>query len=188
MKALRTGTSAVILLVFITLGGCASFPGPESSITGFQNTSSFGATKVFVSFPVVAEKDMSIRKTPDATEKEVANEVYVTLRGNLAHRNLLSSDQNSDVLNIELKVHYIDEYFGAYKYFGVVSNRGVGGQIILARAIIKKNMGMAIAQIDSLHNTASYIDRKPMVGEISLELANQIEKILKEGVAVGKSP
>ena len=187
MKLLKIAVLSIILLSLFTMGGCATFPGPESSITGFQKVS-FEKKEVHLSLPVVVEKDMETKKTPDATEKAVASEVYTNLKENLARGNILSSRKNNNLISVELKVHYIDEYFGAYKYFGVVSDRGVGGQIIMVRAVLKKEKIGVVAQIDSLHNTASYISRKPLTSRVAPELANQIEKILKEGVSIGKSP
>ena len=57
-------------------------------------------------------------------------------------------------------------------------------RLLWSERFSKRKIGV-VAQIDSLHNTASYISRKPMVQEISAELTNQIGKILKEGVSVG---
>lgn len=187
MKAFKAGTSIVALLALLTFGGCAIVP--ETTITGFQSVSSFENKKVSLSLPVVVEKDMETRKNPDVTEREVANEIYATLKENLALKGILSQEQSNNVLNVQLNVHYVNRMFAEWEYFGAgrMWDRPGGGQIVLVRAKLTNNMKIAV-HIDSINNTGTLRDREPIVNSISAELANQIEKILKEGVSVGKSP
>ncbi len=95
MKIFKAGAFvAVILLALLGLGGCVTL-GAETTVTGFQNISSFENKKVSLSLPVVVEKDMETQKNPDAKEKEVANEVYLNLKKNLAHKGILSQERGA---------------------------------------------------------------------------------------------
>ncbi len=193
MKIFKAGAFvAVILLALLGLGGCATKYGPETTVTGFQNISSFETKKVLLSLPVVVEKDMETKKNPDATEKEVANEVYLNLKKNLAHKGILSQERGDNVLDVQLKVHYVNRAFAEFDYFGterlLTSSRSFGGQILVINGIIRKKDGTRIAQIDSIDNDGTMWGYQKLTDPISVELANQIEKILKDGVTVGKSP
>ena len=86
-------------------------------------------------------------------------------------------------------MHYVNRMFAEWEYFTskMLSNRAGGGQILMVRVKLRKN-GLFVAQVDSFHNTGTLRNREPIVQETATELANQIEKILKEGVSVGKSP
>ena len=64
----------------------------------------------------------------------------------------------------------------------------MGGQILVTKGILKNMTGGEIAEIDTIDNTGIVYSYQRLTGRISVELANQIEKILKEGVSVGKSP
>ncbi len=79
--------------------------------------------------------------------------------------------------------------FAEWEYFGsrILAERHGGGQILVVRAILEKN-GVAISKIDSIDNDGVAYNYYELVALMSLELATQIEKILKEGVKVGKSP
>lgn len=188
MKAFKACTFVVSLLALLALGGCAT-TGPETTITGFQKISSFENKKVTLSLPVVVEKDMETKKNPDATEKTVANEVYANLKKNLAHKDILSQEQGNNVLDVQLNVHYVNRTFAEWEYFGskIFTERKGGGQIVVARAILKRS-GVIVTYINAIDNTGTMRDRQPVIQGISAELTAQIEKILKEGVAVGKSP
>ena len=190
MNITKIAILPIILLSLLVMGGCATM-GPETTITGFQKVSSFENKKVALSLPVVVEKDMETKKNPDATEREVANEMYNELKKNLANKGLLA-DRDSAPFKLELLVHYTNKYniFGVGEYFGsrILVERGMGGQILVVRGILKNRVGGTIVQIDSIDNTAIVYDYHRLTTRMSAELANQIEKILKEGVSVGKSP
>lgn len=187
MKATKIAVLPVILLTFLVLVGCAS-TGPETTITGFQKFSSFEPKKVTISLPVVVEKDMETKKNPDATERAVAGEVYAELKNDLAHKGFLADRDNSS-FGLDLRVHYVSRMFAEWEYFGskILAERKGGGQIVIVRAILKRT-GVTVAYIDAIDNTGTMRDRQPVIQGISAELATQIEKILKEGVSVGKSP
>ncbi len=190
MKSLRIAVLAVILFALLGLGGCASLIGPETTVTGFQNVSSFENKKVSLSLPVVVEKDMETKKNPDATEKEVANEVYLNLKKNLAHKGILSQERVDNVLDVQLKVHYVNNFsvFTALEYFPGRLDRNGGGQILVVGGVLSKKNGTKVARINSIDNTGTVWNYKTLTDRMSIELANQIEKILKEGVRVGESP
>ena len=261
MNITKIAVLPVVLLAFLGLGGCATY-GPETTITGFQNVTSFENKKVHLSLPIVVEKDMEIKKNPDVTERKMADDVYTNLKKNLIDKNIFSVELNGNAFNAELKVHYVNQYFAAYEYFGarVLHERNPGGRILLIRISLRKD-GVVITRIDSINNksynsrdpgapslsmarqdfpvplapfghgaysacgfafgrprppcgpantagpqwlyasrssaTADYAPslrspwraaREPLIQETVTEIANQIEKILKEGVSVGKSP
>ncbi len=191
MKIFKAGAFvAVILLALLGLGGCASFIGPETTITGFQNVSSFENKGVSLSLPVVVEKDMETQKNSDVTEKEVANEVYLNLKKNLAHKGILSQERGDNDLDVQLKVHYVNNFsvFTALEYFPGRLDRNGGGQILVVGGVLSKKNGTKVARINSIDNTGTVWNYKTLTDRMSIELANQIEKILKEGVRVGKSP
>ncbi|MBI3574784.1 MAG: hypothetical protein HY083_03920 [Gammaproteobacteria bacterium] len=100
---------SVLPLTFVALlvmGGCAtSSYEPESAVSVYQKVSSSENKKVSVSLPVVVEKDMATRKTPDATEKAVADETYAELKKNLNHKGLLAN-QESAPFRLDLLVHH----------------------------------------------------------------------------------
>ena len=188
MKFLKIAVLPVILLSLLVMGGCAT-TGPETTITGFQKVSSFENKKVALSLPVVVEKDMETKKNPDATEREVANEMYNELKKNLANKGLLA-DRDSAPFKLELRVHYVNRAFAEWEYFGsrIIADRTGGGKILVIRIIMKNEVGGVIAKIDSIHNRPILWDNRNLTDPMSVELANQIQKILKEGVNVGKSP
>ena len=189
MKFLKIAVLPVILLSLLVMGGCAT-TGPETTISGFQKVSSFENKKVALSLPVVVEKDMETKKNPDATEREVANEMYNELKKNLANKGLLA-DRDSAPVKFEFRVHYVSRMFAEWEYFGsrILADRHGGSQILVIRGILKNRVGGAIAQIDSIDNEGMLGGHKKWLTDpMSAELANQIEKILKEGVSVGKSP
>lgn len=190
MKFLKIVVLPVVLPLVLMMGGCATVSrGAESTVISTKKISSFENKKVSLSLPVVVEKDMETKKSPDATEKMVADEVYTDLKKNLAHKNILSIHQGGSVLESELRVHYVNRTLAEWEYFGsrAIAERKAGGQIVIVRAILKKN-GATIAYVNAIDNTGTMRDRQPIIQAISAELANQIEKILKEGVNVGKSP
>ena len=189
MKFLKIAVLPVILLSLLVMGGCAT-TGPETTITGFQKVPSFENKKVALSLPVVVEKDMETNKDPDATEREVANEMYNELKKNLANKGILA-DRDSAPVKFEFRVHYVSRMFAEWEYFGsrILADRHGGSQILVIRGILKNRVGGAIAQIDSIDNEGMLGGHKKWLTDpMSAELANQIEKILKEGVSVGKSP
>ena len=188
MKATKIAVLPVIFLSFLVLGGCAT-TGPETTISGFQKVSSFENKKVALSLPVVVEKDMETSKNPDATEKAVANEVYLELKKNLANKGLLAN-RDSAPFKLELRVHHVIHGFADWEYFGsrILFERGMGNQILVIRVILKNKAGGTIVQIDSIDNTAGLYDYRRLTTRMSAELASQIERIFKEGVSVGKSP
>lgn len=189
MKLLKIAVLPIILLSLLVMGGCVTTTGPEMTTTGFQMVSSFESKKATISFPVVAEKNMGTKKNPDATEKAVADEIYTELKKSFINKSILSTEQNRNILNVDLSVHYVNRMFAEWEYFTskMLSNRAGGGQILMVRVKLRKN-GLFVAQVDSFHNTGTLRNREPIVQETVTELANQIEKILKEGVSVGKSP
>ena len=188
MKATKIAALPVILLSLLVMGGCAT-TGPETTISGFQKVSSFENKKVALSLPVVVEKDMETKKNPDATEREVANEMYNELKKNLANKGILA-DRDSAPFKLELRAHYVSRIFAEWEYFGsrVLADRAGGGQILVIRVILANKEGGKIAKIDSIDNWGTLGNYQTLTTRVSAELANQIEKILKEGVNVGKSP
>ena len=188
MNITKIAVLPVILLAFLTLEGCMTVV-PETTITGFQKVSSFENKKVHLSLPVVVEKDMETKKTPDAMEKVVADELYTKLKEGLNQKGLLAGDKSAS-LNLDLRVHYVSRAFAEWEYFGsrILADRTMGGQILVTKGILKNMTGGEIAEIDTIDNTGIVYSYQRLTGRISVELANQIEKILKEGVSVGKSP
>lgn len=184
MKTLKIAVLPVILLLLLTLGGCVTM-GPETTVTGFQKTTSFEPKKVTLSFPVVVEKDMKTKKNPDATEKAVAGVVYASLKENLNRKGLLA-DQDNTSFNLDLRVHhYIATFFGWISEGGAAKGEPQG---LIVRLTLSRKNGPAVAQIDSMDGTGAMRDYRNITTSVSDDLANQIEKILKEGVSVGKSP
>lgn len=184
MKFLKIAVLSIVLPLVLMMGGCATV---ESTVTGFEKVSSFEIKKVALSLPVVVEKDMETKKNPDATEKAVADEVYAKLKENLNQKGLLTSTVNKDSasFSLDLQVHYVSRYSAGFEYS--TTWHPVGGQIIMTRINLRKN-NAGFAQIDSFNNTGTLWSRDLIVRETVTELASQIEKILKEGVNVGKSP
>lgn len=183
MKALKITVLPVILLSLLMMGGCVTVL--ETKITEFHKISSSESKKISLSLPVVVEKDMETKKNPDAAEKTVAGEVYTDLKKNLTSKGLLSGGRDENTFSVELKVHYVNRYSAGFEYSTALLP--VGGQIIITRVNLKKN-AVIFAQIDSFNHTGTLRSREPIVQETTTEIANQIEKILKEGVNVGKSP
>lgn len=184
MKLLKIIALPLIFVALLAMGGCVSI---EHSVSVLQKVSSSEIKKVFVSLPVVVEKDMETRKTPDATEKAVADETYVELRKNLNQKGLLEN-QESASFRLDLRVHYVNSFFAGFEHTGTrtLAAGNAGGQVIVTRAILKKD-GITVTKIDSVGNTGMAYSYQKLTGPISSELANQIEKILMEGVSVGKS-
>ncbi len=184
MKSLKIAVLPVILLSLLAMGGCVTI-GPETTVTGFQKVSSFEPKKVTVSFPVVVKKDMKTKKSPDVTEKAVADAVYANLKENLNRKGLLA-DQEKASLGLDLKVHhYIATFFEWISEGGAAKGEPQG---LIVRLTLNRKNGSAVAQIDSMDGTGAMRDYRNITTSVSEELANQIEKILKEGVSVGKSP
>ncbi len=173
----------VALLTLLAMSGCVT-TGRETIITGFQKTHSFESKKVTVSLPIVVEKNMETKKDPDATERAVAEEVYINLKKNLARNNVFSLERSENILDIELKVHYVNRYSAGFEYS--TTWHPIGGQIVVARVNLKMD-GQVVAQIDSFNNTGTLLSKEPLVREIADDLTAQIEKILKEGIALGKT-
>lgn len=184
-KLLKIAALPLILVALLAMGGCVSI---EHSVSVLQKVSSSENKKVFVSLPVVVEKDMETRKTPDATEKAVADETYAELKKNLNQKGLLAN-QESASFGLDLRVHYVNSFFAGFEYTGTrtLAAGNAGGQVIITRAILKKD-GVTVTKIDSVGNTGMAYSYQKLTGPISAELANQIEKILMEGISVGKSP
>lgn len=189
--AMEKNLSLFAVAAFALLAsGCGTVGrGAESTVLGIQKVSSFENKKVTLSFPVVVEKDMETKKTPDTTEKVVADEVYTDLKKNLVHKGIFSAERDGNALDSELRVHYVNRTLAEWEYFGsrAIAGRKAGGQIVAVRVILKRAGGLAVAYIDAIDNTGTMRDRQPITQAISAELATQIEKILKEGVVVGKS-
>lgn len=188
MNLLKIAVLPVILLSLLVMGGCATI-GPETTVTGFQKVSSLENKKVALSLPVVVEKDMETKKNPDATEREVASEMYNELKKNLANKGILA-DRDSALFKLELRVHYVSRAFAEWEYFGsrILADRAGGGQILVIRMILANKEGGKIAKIDTIDNWGILGNYQTLTTRVSAELANQIEKALKEGVKVGKSP
>ena len=190
MKLLKIAVLSAILLSLLTMGGCVTVV-PETTITGFREVSSFENKKVHLSLPVVVEKDMETRKNPDATESEVAGEMYNELKKNLAAKGIYA-DRDDVPFKLELRVHYVSHMFAAWEYFGstriLTGGRIGGGQVLVIRGVLKNRAGAAIIQIDIIDNEGTLYHYRTLTSRVAPELANQIEKILKEGVSIGKSP
>ena len=188
MNITKIAVLPVILLSLLVMGGCVTVM-PETIVTGFQKFSSPELKKITLSPPVVVEKDMETKKNPDATEKEVANEMYLELKKNLANKGILADRDNAS-LNLDLRVHYVSRAFAEWEYFGsrILADRAGGGQILVIRVILANKEGGKIAKIDTIDNWGILGNYQTLTARVSAELANQIEKILKEGVSVGKSP
>ena len=190
MKTLKIAVLPLILLSLLTMGGCATVA-PETTITGFQKVSSPENKKVHLSLPVVVEKDMETKKNPDATEREVANEMYNELKKNLVGKGIYA-DRDDVPFKLELRVHYVSRLLAEWEYFGsrmLTDNRVMGGKIVVTEVWLKeKKGGGMVAKINTINNTGTASDFRPIIQGTAVELANQIEKILKEGVSVGKSP
>ncbi len=58
-------------------------------------------------------------------------------------------------------------------------------QLVIVRADLKKK-NTAIAQVDAFDGAGILINYEIFINNVSTELANQIEIILKDGVTVGK--
>lgn len=171
---------AVALLTLFAVSGCAT-----SSVSTFQKVSPSENNKVTISSLVVTEKNMETKKTPDATEKAVADAVFASLKENLNRKGLLA-DRGDALFNLDLRVfHYNTTLFGWLSGGGIVRGDPQG---LIVRVMLSERNGSAIAQIDSMDGTGAMRDYRNITTSVSEELANQIEKILKEGVSVGKSP
>ena len=206
MKILKIAVLPIILFALLAMSGCAVVTMPETTINSFQKVYSFEYKKIALLPPVVVERNMDVKKVPDATEQEVAKEVYNSLKEHLIQRGFLSSHGEviEPVLDLELRVNYANRYGADIEYFGfnrimwgvastdAKGGRNVGWQILLVRASLKNKNGVAV-YLDTIDNTrGTYLsnpqDKEKLIQDVSVELANQIEKILKEGVSVGKSP
>ena len=179
MKATKIAVLPAILFAFLMLGGCAT-----STISAFHGVSPSESNKVTISSLVVTRKDMKTNPTPDATEKVVADEVFLSLSENLKRKNLLA-DQTAS-FRLDLQVFYYKNTLLEWMA-GEGAARGAIHGLIVRGAVSKKN-GPVVAQIDSMDGTGLLISYKNLTSSVTEELANQIEKILKEGVSVGKSP
>ena len=179
MKFLKIAVLSAILLSLLVMGGCAT-----STISAFHGVSPSENNKVIISSIVVTEKNMKTKKSPDVTEKIVTNEVLESLSENLKRKNLLA-DQTA-LFRLDLQVFYYKNTLLEWMA-GEGAARGASHGLIVRGTVSKKN-GPVVAQIDSMDGTGLLISYKNLTSSVTEELANQIEKILKEGVSVGKSP
>ena len=170
---------AVALFALFAVSGCAT-----STISAFQKVSPSENSKVTISSLVFTEKNMETKKTPDATEKAVADAVLTSLKENLNRKGLLADRENAS-FSLDLRVfHYNTTLFGWLSGGGVVRGDPQG---LIVRVTLNEKNGSAIVQIDSMDGTGAMRGYRILTTSVSEELSNQIEKILKEGIAVGKT-
>lgn len=176
MKILKIAVQPLILLALLVLSGCAT-----STISAFQQVSPSENNKVAISSLVVTEKNMETKKTPDAAEKAVADAVSASLKENLNRKGLLTDGESASFyLDLHMYYHFHD-------FFEWLS-AGEPAKILTVRATLKGRNGSAVAQIDSKDGTGALSDYRNITTSVAVEIADQIEKIFKEGVTVGKSP
>ena len=176
MKATRIVVLPVMFLSLLVMGGCAT-----STVSAFQKISPSENNKVAVSSLAITEKNMETRKIPDATEKAVADAILTSLKGNLNKKGLLT-DKASASLYIDIQMYY------RFHDFVEWLSAGEPAKVLIVQAILKDKNGSIVVQINSKDGTGALSDYRNITTSVAEELANQIEKILKEGVSVGKSP
>src|SRR3989344_2626282 len=150
---------AAALFALLVLGGCAT-----STISTFQKVSPSENNKVTISSLVVTEKNMETKKTPDATEKTVADAVFASLKEKLNRKGILA-DREGASFGLDLQMYY---YF--HDFFEWLS-AGEPAKILIVRATLKGRNGSAIAQIDSKDGTGELSDYRNITTSVAEELA-----------------
>lgn len=144
---MKTRALLAVAMLAVLVSGCVT-PGANSTVSVFQKIPLSESKKVFVSPPVVVEKDMETKKIPDATEKSVANGVYEGVQKNLNSKGLLANRESAS-LNLDLRVHYINSMFAGVGYPMVTGFIHSGAsQLVIVRADLKKD-GIVALQIDA---------------------------------------
>ena len=193
MKATKIAVLPVILLAFLTLGGCVTI-GQKSTIKRIADKVSLHDKKVYISSFTIVGKDMQTKKTdPDENEKATGREIYSALQNNLSQKGIL--DQNNimdNAIEININVHYallsVTDWLSGTYYKDATFERLNGPKILVTRVIFRDRGGKNIVELNSVDSTGALFSKDSLIKSTVDTLANDIEKILKEGVSVGKSP